>query len=149
ARRSAQPGETMLPMNPMPLRILMTTDCVGGVWRYAVDVCSALARQGVQVGLVCLGPSPSPAQLQEAREAGIELICLDAELDWMAMNSDAIHACAIDLDELVRDWSPTVVHLNAPALACFMEQTVPTVSTAHSCLGTWWSAVRRVRFPDD
>ena len=139
----------MLHLTQDPMRILMTTDCVGGVWRYAVDACTGLAQQGAEVALVCLGPAASPGQLQEAREAGIELICLDAELDWMARDSEAIHASAIALDGVVRDWSPTLVHLNAPALAGFMEQTAPCVLAAHSCIATWWSHVRRSRFPED
>jgi hypothetical protein len=30
-------------------RVLMTADCVGGVWTYAVDLAGALTRRGASV----------------------------------------------------------------------------------------------------
>lgn len=139
----------MLPLNTRPLRILMTTDSVGGVWRYAMDACAELKRQGAEVALACIGPAPSPGQHQEAARAGLELVCLEAELDWMADDTEAIHATAKSIEQLVRDWRPSVLHLNAPAVAGFLEQELPCVVGAHSCLATWWAAVRQSRFPED
>lgn len=139
----------MFQLTKSPMRILMTTDCVGGVWRYSIDVCTGLAQQGAEVALACLGPAPSPGQLQEARSAGVNLIQLDAELDWMATDNEVIHASARAIDAVVRDWSPTLLHLNAPAIAGFMEQTPPCVVAAHSCLATWWAAVRGSQLPED
>jgi hypothetical protein len=46
-----------------PLRVLMTTDAVGGVWTYSAILVRGLARQGCQVKLVTLGPVPSAEQL--------------------------------------------------------------------------------------
>ena len=59
----------MLSLNTRPLRILMTADSVGGVWRYAMDACAELRRQGAEVALACIGPAPSPGQHQEAARA--------------------------------------------------------------------------------
>lgn len=139
----------MLQLKRLPMRILMTTDSVGGVWRYSMDACTGLAQQGAEVALACMGPKPSPGQVQEASAAGLELVCLDAELDWMADDTEAIHASATALGALVRDWQPTVLHLNAPAIAGFLDQELPCVVAAHSCLATWWAAVRQSRFPED
>ncbi|HYO60185.1 MAG TPA: glycosyltransferase family 1 protein, partial [Archangium sp.] len=40
----------------------MTADTVGGVWTYALELCRALAGDGVQVELATLGAPLSPAQ---------------------------------------------------------------------------------------
>ena len=37
---------------------------------------------------------------------------------------------------------PDVVHLNSPALAAYARFDAPTLGVCHSCLGTWWSAVK-------
>ena len=49
-----------MPALSAPLRLLMTTDAVGGVWRYALDLCRTLSLEGVTPILVGLGPKPSP-----------------------------------------------------------------------------------------
>ena len=41
------------------MRLLVTSDAVGGVWEYTVELAHALARSGVEVIVACLGPPPS------------------------------------------------------------------------------------------
>ena len=68
-----------------PRHVLMTTDAVGGVWRYSVDLAAALNAAGTRVLLVNIGPRPSESQQHEV--AALErtrLIVLDEKLDWMA-----------------------------------------------------------------
>jgi hypothetical protein len=60
--------ETSTIFNQVPRRILMTADCVGGVWNYSVDLAEALGQFGVQVGIATMGPRPS--QSQKAQHAG-------------------------------------------------------------------------------
>ena len=48
-----------------PRRILMTTDAVGGVWTYALELARALEPHGVEIALACMGPRPTPAQRRE------------------------------------------------------------------------------------
>ena len=40
-------------------RVLMTADCVGGVWTYALDLAESLGDFGVEVLLATMGPRPS------------------------------------------------------------------------------------------
>ena len=44
------------------MKALVTTDCVGGVWTYALELCDALAVRGVETVLVCMGRPLSAAQ---------------------------------------------------------------------------------------
>ena len=129
----------------MPLagrRIVITTDAVGGVWRYAMDVAAGLARRGVAASLLGLGPGPSAAQAAEAGAAGVELLWLDARLDWTLTDPAAAQALACDLAELAVRAGAGLLHLNAPALAGAVEPGIPMLVAAHSCLTTLWKAVR-------
>ncbi len=59
----------MTVMNPdgteQPLKILMTADAVGGVWRYSLDLIDGLAKHGVSVLLASMGPRPSEDQKRQ------------------------------------------------------------------------------------
>ena len=48
------------------LRILMTTDTVGGVWTYALELTRALQTHDVDVLLATMGPHPNSAQREQA-----------------------------------------------------------------------------------
>src|SRR5919202_6048599 len=63
-------GRMLRPLNARPERVLMTTDAVGGVWTYALDLAAGLAAEGIETRLVGLGPRPSERQLEAARAAG-------------------------------------------------------------------------------
>src|SRR5690606_29498174 len=66
------------------MRILLTTDTVGGVWTYALDLAHALARAGVEVVLAAVGPTLSERQRLEAAESDLVAFAfLPAALEWM------------------------------------------------------------------
>lgn len=44
------------------MKLLITTDAVGGVWQYTAELALALAGQGVECVVAVLGPSPSADQ---------------------------------------------------------------------------------------
>lgn len=131
------------------LRLLMTVDAVGGVWRYALDVGAELRRRGAQVALVGMGPRPSAEQRREAEAAGISLFWLDVALDWQAANAESVRASAALLEPVIRRWPPTVLHINNAPLATVIGHGTPCVVAAHSCLATWWSAVKGTALPAD
>ena len=134
----------MAPVSRAPLRhILMTADAVGGVWTYALDVSAGMSRQGIRVSLAVLGPSPSDAQRQAAEAVdGLELIATGLTLDWMEEHPQALSTTGAAVAALARARGVNLVHLNSPALAADAGFSVPVVGTCHSCLATWWDAVR-------
>jgi CDP-paratose 2-epimerase len=133
-----------------PLRLLMTTDAVGGVWTYALDLAGALAPFGVQTTLAVLGPNPGPAETSEARAVpGLELIETGLPLDWTAETPEEIRAAGAAVAELAGRAEADLIHLNSPALAAGTRFPAPVVGVCHSCLATWWAAVRGGDMPDD
>lgn len=130
------------------LRVLLTADTIGGVWRHALDVAAELARRGARPCIVTWGPEPTGHQRAEAAAARVELAQFEAPLEWMG-DEAAARATACRLEAFVRAWSPSLLHLNAPALAAFMAGSVPCVAMLHSCLATWWQAMRGTPLPEE
>ena len=131
-------------------RLLLTTDAVGGVWRYAIDLASGLAGRGIGTVLAVLGPPASAPQRAEAEAIpNLRLVQTGLPLDWTANTpADLAHASG-RLATLAALTGVSAVHLHAPALVGSARWPVPVVAVAHSCVGTWWRAVRGGPMPDD
>lgn len=129
-------------------RVLMTVDAVGGVWRYALDLAAELRRHDHEVVLAGLGPRPSANQRSEAERLA-ELIWLDTPLDWMTAHEADLDGLPAELDALVRRYAIDVLHLNAPSQACGITGGCPVVAVSHSCVVTWFHAVRQKPVPPE
>jgi CDP-paratose 2-epimerase len=133
-----------------PLRLMMTADAVGGVWTYAVDLAGSLAPFGVQTTIAVLGPAPSGAQRAEAAAVpGLELLETGLALDWTAAAPGEIRDAGEAVADLAADLGADLVHLNGPALTAGRRFPAPVVGVCHSCLATWWAAVRGGAMPED
>jgi glycogen synthase len=130
-------------------RVLMTTDAVGGVWTYAVDLAAALEPLGFDTALVVLGPSPTPEQAAAAAAIPrLEMIDTRLPLDWTASEPADVEECGAALRGLARRIGADLIHLNSPVLA-IGGFDAPVVGVCHSCVATWWSAVRDGPMPQD
>ncbi len=128
-------------------RVLMTADCVGGVWTYALDLAESLADFGVEVLLATMGPRPSQGQAaQAAKISNLQLIESDYKLEWMDSPWTEVDAAGIWLLDLARDFDPQIVHLNGFVHAA-LDWVVPVVVVAHSCVRSWWQAVKSKPVP--
>lgn len=125
-----------------PRRVLMTVDAVGGVWRYALDLAAALHGEGTEVLLAGLGPPPSPAQRGEAERAGAGVVWLDVPLDWMTMCEADLDGLPAALRTVAERFGADLVQVNAPAQAAGLALRCPLVVVSHSCVTTWFEAVR-------
>jgi glycogen synthase len=132
-----------------PLRILMTADTVGGVWTYALELARALAPRDVRVDLATMGDRPTPAQRREAREVpGLELFESSFRLEWMEAPWDDVARAGewlLGLEERLR---PDVVHLNGFAHGA-LPWRAPVLVVGHSCVLSWWQAVRGCPAPPE
>lgn len=124
------------------MKLLLTADTVGGVWTYALDLCRALLSHDVQVALATMGAPPTPLMRQEAgRLPNVELHESRYKLEWMDDPWSDVQAAGDWLLELARKFEPDIVHLNGYAHAA-LAWRVPKVVVAHSCVLTWWRAVK-------
>jgi glycosyltransferase involved in cell wall biosynthesis len=123
------------------MRILVTTDTLGGVWTYTRELVTGLTRRGVQVTLVSFGDIPTPGQttwMEQLPELDYRPTAF--KLEWMQNSEADMEASAEYLRDRVREAQPDVVHLNQfyyGTLAC----EAPKVVVAHSDVVSWWLAV--------
>jgi glycosyltransferase involved in cell wall biosynthesis len=125
-------------------RVLMTTDTVGGVWSYALELARGLSRHDVETTLAVLGPAPREEQRAEARSIpGLALIETELPLDWDPdADADQIAETGATLADIASDVRAEIIHLNSPVLASRAPFPAPVVGVCHSCLATWWRAVK-------
>jgi glycosyltransferase involved in cell wall biosynthesis len=114
------------------MKVLMTTDAVGGVWAYATELRAALTREGVEVVLACLGPEPPP-------EAGVPHH--PGRLEWQDDPWADVVAAAEWLLELAGSTGADVMHANSYSLGSLPWRR-PVVVVGHSCVLSWFDAVR-------
>jgi glycosyltransferase involved in cell wall biosynthesis len=133
-----------------PLRLLMTADAVGGVWQYATDLARGLAGHDVETTLAILGPAPSAEALGDVVAIpGVRAVITGLPLDWTAVNVAEVAEAGQAVAELAKSVQADVVHLNSPALAASARFPAPIVGVCHSCVSTWWQAVRSGPLPPD
>jgi glycosyltransferase involved in cell wall biosynthesis len=133
------------------IRLLMTTDAAGGIWTYALESARALAMREISTHLAVLGEPPGESVLHEATSiAGLQIELTDLPLDWTATAAAEVTRAGEEIARLARRCGADLVQLNAPALAATASFHVPAIGVLHSCVATWWEAVRgNVDLPHD
>ena len=124
------------------MRVLMTTDAVGGVWTFTQELAQGLLGAGWDVALVCVGPAPSRSQaswadgLEVAWGERFRFTALNAPLEWMQDNERAFDGAAKALVGLAESFGADVIHSSQ---FCFgaLPTDVPVVITAHSDVLSW------------
>jgi glycogen synthase len=132
----------------LPRHILMTADAVGGVWTYAIELARSLASRGVHVSLATMGAALAPAQREEACLNGLDLYESAYKLEWMEDPWPDIDAAAQWLLDLERKLQPDLIHLNNFAHGN-LRWRAPVVVVGHSCVFSWWNAVRETNPPQE
>jgi len=125
------------------MRILLTADPIGGVWSYALELCAALRPLHASIGLVTLG-RPLTAQQRTQLEAldNVTLFETPFRLEWMPEPWDDLARAGEKLLAIERSFRPDVVHLNHLVHAD-LPWRAPVLTVGHSCVLSWWKAVRR------
>lgn len=123
-----------------PYRILMTTDTVGGVWTYSLELCRALP--GVEFHLVTMGAYMSKGQRAEIEALNnVKVYETQYALEWMENPWEDIDASGEWLLSLEGMLKPDIVHLNAYSYGA-LPFRAPKVVVAHSDVFSWWTAVK-------
>jgi glycogen(starch) synthase len=131
----------------VPLRrVLMTTDTVGGVWDYSLELAAGLAEHGIQADLAVLGAALDPARLRPV--PGLRLHRFDCRLEWMRGCEEDLARSGAWLLALERRTRPDVVHVNGFAHAA-LPFAAPVLAVVHSCVPSWWRHVRGTGAPSE
>jgi glycosyltransferase involved in cell wall biosynthesis len=120
------------------VKILMTADTVGGVWTYSMELTRALPE--VEFTLATMGRRPSAGQRDEV-PPNVTLVESEYKLEWQDdpwADVDASGDWLLQLEEQTR---PDVVHLNGFSHGA-LPFRAPKLVVAHSCVLSWWRAVK-------
>lgn len=128
------------------MRVFMTTDAIGGMWSYTADLSAGLLDRGVDVVVAILGLSPRPDQMADL-PLGAAVIETGLPLDWLAGDERALVAAGRTLAAAAHDVQADLIHLNSPSYAAGVSYGMPVLGVCHSCLATWWQAVRAEPLP--
>ena len=133
-----------------PKRVLLSTDAVGGVWAYSLELARAFSRRRVEVEIAVLGPAVTAGQRSAASALhGVRLHETGLPLDWTAEAPSALDIASNTLAALAQQLRVDTIQLHTPALAAQSLWHAPILAVMHSCVGTWWGAVRGGAVPED
>ncbi len=131
------------------MHILVTADTVGGVWTYARELVTGLARKGVRVTLVSFGEIPTLPQTEWLEGLrGVEYRPTAFRLEWMQEAQGDIEASQEYLRAVIDEVQPDVLHLNQ---FCYgsLDVNIPKLVVAHSDVVSWWVSVKGEEPPAD
>src|SRR3954466_5858613 len=100
------------------MKLFMTTDTIGGVWSYSLELSRALQPAGVQIALATMGPPPTDDQRAESRAIpNIHLFESTFKLEWMDNPWQDVARAGDWLLDLESEFHPDIIHLNGYAHA--------------------------------
>ncbi len=131
-----------------PRHVLMTTDTIGGVWTYAIELIRSLTRERVFITLFAQGRPLDPVQRKEVDELeNCRVYECPCKLEWMPDPWDDVDHAGRILQELAREQEPDLIHFNDYSHAA-LSWNAPALVVAHSCVFSWFDAVKG-NTPDD
>lgn len=129
------------------MRLLLVTDAVGGVWVYSVELARALRLFGVEAALAVMGPSPDARQRVDADH--LKLIDTGLPLDWLDTSPAELRRAGDVIADIAARENVDVVQTCSAALLANTQFDRPCVAVQHSCVATWWAAVKGTRLPHE
>lgn len=131
------------------MKILMTTDAIGGVWKYSMDLTEGLLAKGIEVVLVCMGPSPDAEQRSRVqKKPGFAFYHHPYSLEWMDDPWEEVFDAGEWLLKIQQKEKADIAHLNCYTHAA-LDWNCPIIVVGHSCVYTWFEAVKGHRPPQE
>ena len=125
----------------------MTVDPIGGVWTYALELARALEPCGIEIALASMGAHLTPEQYQEVlARKNVRLFESAYRLEWMADPWEDVDRAGDWLLKISEGFRPDLVHLNGYSHAD-LAWDAPALVGAHSCVLSWWRAVKNEEAP--
>ena len=129
------------------LRLLLVTDAVGGVWTYTLELARALKPLGIESVVAVAGPSPDERQREAA--AGLALIDTGLPLEWMDVRPEEVIRADEELARIASLERADIVQTSSAALLAGGAFGCARVAVQHSCVATWWAAVKGTPLPQE
>ena len=129
------------------MRLLITTDTIGGVWTFTSELTQQLLQRGHEIYLVSFGREPSPSQKQWAEdqlrsnEERLTSLYSTIPLEWMQNNEKAFEEGQEEILDDAACFRPDLILSNQ---FCFgrLDTTIPRIVVAHSDVLSWAKACK-------
>ncbi len=120
----------------------MTADPIGGVWTYALELARALEPHGIHIALASMGGRLTSEQRRQViGRKNVRLFESSYRLEWMDDPWDDVDRAGDWLLQIAKRVRPDLIHLNGYSHAV-LPWDMPVVVVAHSCVLSWWRAVK-------
>ncbi len=129
------------------MRILLTTDTIGGVWTFTTELATGLLEREHSVALVSFGGPPSREHMAWASSmralygGSFRYDAFDTPLEWMPVNRNCYAEPEPLLLRVADEFAPHLLHSNQFCFGC-LPLPVPRILTAHSDVLSWSDACR-------
>jgi len=132
----------------LPRKVLMTTDTVGGVWQYSLELARGLGERGIEVALATMGGPINELQRDKVdRIPGLRVFESHHKLEWMEDPWRDVEKAGDWLLNLESRICPDLIHLNGYVHGS-LPWNAPKIVVGHSCVLSWWRAVKGDDAPD-
>ena len=119
------------------MRVLLTSDTIGGVWSFTQELAKGVLVAGHHVALISFGALPSSAQsaemhaLEDTFQGTFRYIPSTAPLEWMQQNVLTWPEGRRVIEQVIEEFMPDLLHSSQ---FCFgsLNTTIPILITAHS-----------------
>jgi glycogen synthase len=125
------------------MRALVVADVVGGVRTFVRELTQGCSPLDVEFDLALIGPSDGAVSLGGESVTSCEL--REFRLEWMDDPWADLKATSRWIGELCERHDPDLIHMNT--FAPVPDPELPVLLTFHSCVLTWWRAVRGSEAP--
>lgn len=125
------------------MKVLLTTDTVGGVWNFSLSLARALP---FEVHLATMGRRLSPPQRLEIADFAFHES--EFPLEWMPNPWAGVDRAGEWLLGIEQQIQPDIIHHNTLALGHLPFRN-PAIVTVHSCVLSWWEAVKNATAPSE
>lgn len=120
------------------MKVLMSTDNIGGVWTYTLNLAEGLRNRGIDVFIAVTGNVLTTEQQYMIKSFSYEVI--PTRQEWMSNPWEDIEKTTNRLNILSKLIHPDVIHLNSFSYNS-QEWGKPVIVVAHSCVISWWNEV--------
>jgi glycogen synthase len=125
------------------MKLLLTTDNLGEVWAYSLELARGLGEHHIQVGLATMGCPLNPKEYEEVQACDhLTLFESDYKLEWMENSGNDLEEAGRWLLGVTEKFQPDVIHLNSYVPAA-LPWNAPVLVAGHWCVLSWWREVKK------
>lgn len=128
------------------MKILMTTDNVGGIWKYSILLAKELKKFDIDVILAIIGFDLKKNELEELEN--LSWYFKECKQEWMENPWEEIKEAGEWLMDISDKENPDLVHLNSFSFGS-LEWNIPVIITFHSCVISWWNEVKKEKITEE